>query len=171
MDGVREFWAISRPSVGPAGIWMPAINNIDFEVPFSKRTGRSPAFPIPSLTGRESTFECSGSVTGEDGEGWSHERFVSRSKRAIIEPADWRIAWTLGYRKATLPVDFQVTWRSYPLFAPATNRKPTGTRTVLVQGCTNEAHTLTLSSRRGGAWGLPPSKFIRPTRSATSNAT
>jgi hypothetical protein len=84
-----------------------------------------------------------GGVTGEDGEGWSHERFVSHSKRAIIEPADWRIAWTLGYRKATLPADFQVTWRSYPMFVRSYETQPTGTRTVLVQGCTNEAHTLT----------------------------
>ena len=31
LDDMKELWAISRPSLGPAGIWMPAVNNIAFD--------------------------------------------------------------------------------------------------------------------------------------------
>jgi hypothetical protein len=143
MAGVRELWAISRPSVGPAGIWMPAINHIDFAVPLLEEDWTLTCLPDSEPDGSRIHFRVSGSVTGEDGEGWSHESFVSRSQRVSMEPADWRIAWTLGYRQATLPAGFQVIWRSYPMFAATYEVKPTGVRTLLVQGCTNEAHTLT----------------------------
>lgn len=143
MAGVRELWAITRPSVGPAGIWMPAINHIDFAVPLLEEDWTLTCLPDSEPDGSRIHFRVSGSVTGEDGEGWSQESFVSRSQRVSIEPADWRIAWTLGYRHATLPAGFQVTWHSYPLFAATYEPQPTGGRTVLVQGCSNEAHTLT----------------------------
>lgn len=83
-------------------------------------------------------------VAVSDGRGWNTNRFVSISQRAIIEPEDWRVAWTLGYRKATLPEGFQVKWRSYPMFTHSYEPKPAGTRTLLVQGCANQAHTLTI---------------------------
>ncbi|MHB8972460.1 MAG: SGNH/GDSL hydrolase family protein [Pirellulaceae bacterium] len=103
--------------------------------------------------GCELHFQVQGSLTGADGAGWSTERFVSRSQRVVIEPPDWRIAWTLGYRKATLPAEFQVTWRSYPMFTCVYEPQPAGTRTLLVQGCANQTHTLTLIPA-GGALGI-----------------
>lgn len=153
MDSVKELWAISRPSVGPAGIWMPAVNNIAFEQPLVEEDWTLTCLPDSTPDGQKIHFRVQGSVTGEDGEGWSTERFVSRSQRAIIEPTDWRIAWTLMYRKATLPEGFQVTWRSYPLFAREYEPNPAGARTLLVQGCANQAHTLTLVPA-GGALGI-----------------
>jgi len=89
----------------------------------------------------------------EDSTAENTERFVSRSRRAIIEPSDWRIAWTLGYRQATLAERFQVTWRSYPLFTCEYEPQPAGRRTLLVQGCANQAHTLTLIPK-GGISGI-----------------
>ncbi|NQT16155.1 MAG: SGNH/GDSL hydrolase family protein [Planctomycetes bacterium] len=153
MDGVKELWAISRPSVGPAGIWMPAVNNVAFEQPLLEEDWTLTCLPDSTPDGKKIHFRVQGSVTGEDGQGWSTERFVSRSERAIIEPSDWRVAWTLGYRKATLPEGFQVTWRSYPLFVRQYEPQPAGTRTLLVQGCTNQTHTLTLVPK-GGALGI-----------------
>lgn len=153
MDGKRELWAISRPSVGPAGIWMPAVNNIGFEQPLVEEDWTLTCLPDSTPDGKRIHFRVEGSATGADGDGWSTERFVSRSQRAIIEPADWRIAWTLGYRKATLPEGFQVTWRSYPLFTREYEPKPSGERTLLVQGCSNDIHTLTLVPE-GGAVGI-----------------
>jgi len=149
MDGRRELWAITRPSVGPAKIWMPAINKIGFDQPLVEEDWTLTCLPDSTPDAKRIHFKLHGSVTGDDGEGWSTERFVARSRRAIIEPGDWRIAWTLEYRKATLPAGFQVTWRSYPLFARIYEPRPAGTRTLLVQGCANQVHTLTLIPDRG----------------------
>jgi hypothetical protein len=157
MDGVKELWAISRPSVGPAGIWMPAVNNIGFDRPLVEEDWTLTCLPDSTPDGQKIHFKLQGSVTGDDGEGWSTERFVSRSQRAIIEPVDWHVAWTLGYRKAKLPEGFNVTWRSYPMFTRAYEPKPAGTRTLLVQGCANQSHTLTLIPE-GGALGI--SEFV-----------
>ncbi len=153
LDGRKELWAITRPSVGPAGIWMPAVNHVAFEQPLVEEDWTLTCLPDSTPDGKKIHFRVQGSVTGEDGEGWSTERFVSRSQRAVLEPADWRVAWTLMYRKATLPEGFQVTWRSYPLFTRRYEAQPAGTRTLLVQGCANQAHTLTLNAE-GGALGI-----------------
>ncbi len=149
MDSVKDVWAITRPSNGPAGIWMPAINHIGFEQPLYEEDWTLTCLPDSSPDGKKIHFRVEGTVTGADGEGWNTERFVSPSGRVVIEPGDWRIAWTLGYRKATLPEGFQVKWHSYPLFTGLYESQPTGTRTRLVQGCTNGPHTLTLQPDAG----------------------
>ncbi|HOD82116.1 MAG: hypothetical protein BWX88_03820 [Planctomycetes bacterium ADurb.Bin126] len=153
MEGVKELWAITRPSVGPAKIWMPAVNHVAFDRPPVEEDWTLTCLGDSTPDGKKIHFKLQGGVTGDDGEGWSTERFVSRSGRAILEPPDWRIAWTLGYRKATLPEGFKVTWRSYPLFARVYEPQPAGTRTLLLQGCANQAHTLTLIPQ-GGKLGI-----------------
>lgn len=157
MAGMKDLWAISRPSVGPAGIWMPAINHIGFEQPPVEEDWTLTCLPDSAPDGTRIDFRVEGSATGEDGEGWNTETFVSRSGRVIIEPSDWRVAWTLGYRKATLPEGFKVTWKAYPMFTAEYTPQPAETRTLLVQGCTNEPHTLTLKAR-GGSLGI--SQFV-----------
>lgn len=153
MDGMKELWAISRPSLGPAKIWMPAINNIAFDRPPIEEEWTLTCLPDSTPDGTKIHFSLQGSMTGEDGEGWNTARFVSRSGRTIIDPDDWQIAWTLGYKKATLPPAFKVTWQSYPLFADSYAPQPSGTRTLMVQGCTNQAHVLKLVPE-GGALGI-----------------
>jgi len=153
MDGVRELWAITRPSVGPAGIWMPAVNNIGFEKTPVEETWTLTCLPDSTPDGKKIHYQVAGTVTGEDGEGWSTERFVSRSGRAIIEPGDWRVAWTLGYKKATLPEGFKVTWKAYPMFCRTYEPKAADERTLLMQGCSNGPHTLTLLPE-GGSLGI-----------------
>jgi len=147
MSEQKDLWAISRPSLGPAKIWMPAINNISFDQPLLDEEWTLTCLPDSLPDGSKIYFKVAGSMTGDDGEGWNTERFVSRSRRAIIQPDDWQIAWTLGYKKATLPPGFTVSWNSYPLFAPKYEPKPAGARTVLVQGCSNQEHTLTINGR------------------------
>ena len=169
MNDVKELWAITRPSVGPARIWMPAINNIAFETPLVEEDWTLTCLPDSTPDGKKIHFRVQGSVTGDDGEGWNTERFVSRSQRAIIEPSDWRVAWTLGYRKATLPEGFQVTWRSYPLFTREYEPKSAGTHTLLVQGCANQPHTLTLIPK-GGALGIREFVVHAPAPTASAPA-
>jgi hypothetical protein len=148
-DGQLALWAITRPSKGPAGIWMPAINRISCAKVPVEETWTLTCLPDSATDGKKLRYTVQGSVTGPDGEGWSTARFVSRSQRVIIEPADWRVAWTLEYKKATLPAGFQVTWQTYPLFARRYAPEPAGTRTLLVQGCENREHTLTLLPEEG----------------------
>jgi len=157
LDDVKDVWAITRPSVGPAGIWMPAVNNIGFEQPLLEEEWTLTCLPDSTPDGKKIHFKVEGSQTGADGEGWSTERFVSKSGRVIIEPADWRIEWTLGYKKSTLPDGFKVTWKSYPMFASVCDTESAGSRTLLVQGCANQPHTLTLIPS-GGKLGI--SEFV-----------
>lgn len=147
MDGEKDLWAITRPSNGP--VWMPAINNISFAAPLLKEDWTLTALPDSATNARPLHFTVSGSVTGFDGEGWSTNRFVSKSGRVIIEPSDWGCSWQYTYFKKTLPKDFKVTWRSYPLFTATYEPKPAAARTVLVQGCSNAPHTLTLLPENG----------------------
>jgi len=125
---------------------MPAINNIGFDKPLVEEDWVLTCLPDSTPDGKAIYYKLKGSVTGE---GWNTNRFVSISQRAIIEPEDWRVAWTLGYRKATLPEGFQVKWKSYPMFTKYYESKPAGERTLLVQGCSNGAHTLTIIPEDG----------------------
>ena len=153
MANDKALWAIKRPSNGPAKIWMPAINNIAFNTPLLEEVWTLTCLPDSTPDGTKIHFKVVGSKTGEDGEGWNTERFVSKSGRVIIEPMDWRIPWTLSYKKATLPEGFQVTWQAYPQFTATYTPQATATRTVLMQGCSNTSHTLTLVPQ-GGSLGI-----------------
>jgi hypothetical protein len=149
MDDMKALWKNTRSSLGPAGIWMPAINHISFEKTPVKERWTLTCLPDSTPDGKRIHFKVQGTVTGEDGEGWSTERFVSRSGRVVIEPSDWQIGWILEYKKATLPTGFRVNWDSYPLFTSTYHPAPSESRTVLVQGCANGPHTLTFESEKG----------------------
>lgn len=143
LAGRRACWAVSRPSKAPR-MWMPAIKQVSFEQPPVAEDWTLTCLPESSADGKRVRFRVEGSVTGADGEGLSDERFVSRSGRVVIEPADWHLAWCLQYKKLELPAGFQVTWKTYPQFVSAYEPQPPGTETVLVQHCSNEQHRLTL---------------------------
>jgi len=166
MDSMPELWAVSRPSRGP--VWMPAINHIAFDRAPVEEDWTLTCLPDSTPDGKRIHFRVRGTVTGDDGEGWNTEPFVSRSRRVIIEPADWHLAWALGYKKQTLPPGFQVTWRSYPLFTGSYQPQPADMRTVLVQGCANQTHTLTLAAQ-GGALGIRAFVIHTPPRPAVAN--
>ena len=150
MDGMQDLWAVSRPSLGPAGIWMPAINHIASQVAPLAEEWMLTCLPDSTRDGKKIHFDLRGSATGYDGDGWSTTPFVSSSRRVMIEPDDWRVAWTLGYKKTELPDAFRVTWRSYPLFTRVYASQPAGARTRLVQGCRNAEHTLTIRPEPAG---------------------
>lgn len=138
-----ELWAITRPSTGPK-IWMPAIKQISFQKALLTEDWTLTCLSGSTPDGKKIHFRVAGSLTGDDGEGISTERFVSRSGRVVIEPADWHLAWSLGYKRLDLPDKFQVKWKTYPLFTGLHEAQPAGTETVLLQNCGNAAHTLTL---------------------------
>lgn len=151
-------WAVSRPSKGPAGIWMPAINRVGRETLPLAESWTLTCLPDSAPDGSRIQFELAGSVTGPDGSGWSDRRFVSSSGRVVLEPRDWHIARALKFRKATLPEDFTITWDAYPLFTPVYAAPSGPARTVLVQGCPAGEHVLTLAPVKPGPSGI--SHFI-----------
>ena len=155
MDGKAELWAVSRPSTGPQ-IWMPAIKQVSFEKALLREDWALTCLPDSAPDAKLVHFKVTGSATGDDGEGFSNARFVSKSGRVVIDPADWHLAWSLGYKKLALPANFQVKWKTYPLFTNPYKPQAVGTETVLVQNCSNGAHTLTI---KGSAETLGISSF------------
>ena len=129
---------------------MPAINHIDCPAVPVEEDWTLTCLPDSTPDGKLIHFALHGSQTGPDGKGWSTAQFVSSSRRVLIKPEDWHVAWTLGYLKATLPKGFTVTWRSYPLFTPVYAPQSASRHIRLVQGCTNTAHTLTPQPRSAG---------------------
>lgn len=148
LDARPELWAVTRPSTGPQ-IWMPAIKQVSFQKALLAEDWTLTCLNDSTPDAKKIHFKVTGSLTGEDGEGFSTERFVSQSGRVVIEPADWHLVWSLGYKKLTLPEGFQVKWKTYPLFTATYRPQPVGTETVLVQNCAPAAHTLTLKGSAG----------------------
>ena len=150
MSGRRELWAATRPSTAPQ-MWMPAIKQVSFEKTPVTEGWTLTCLPDSTPDAKRVHFRVEGSITGEDGEGFSDERFVSRSGRVVIDPADWHLAWCLSYKKLQLPDGFQIKWKTYPLFTARYEPQPAGTETVLVQNCANGKHQLTLRGPAGRA--------------------
>ncbi len=101
------------------------------------------------------TFEVVGSITGPDGIGNNKKIFVSNSGRIIIEPEDFTFAGVMKYRKKPYPVGYEITWRVIPMFVdvwkPKRIKKPAVEKQyTLVQGLTNQKHTLEIVPRGDG---------------------
>jgi hypothetical protein len=97
-------------------------------------------------------FEVVGSLTGKDGEGVSTERFVSRSGRVVIEPADYGVKRAFDLLHVLTPVGFEVKWRVAAMFCDVYRARrvadPSREYAVtLAQGLSNGKHTLELAAR------------------------
>lgn len=143
----KELWSFTRPTTGPC--WMPALNCVAWEKPLVKEDWVLTAIEGTQKDGSRIHFKVTGSVTGDDGEGWSDERFVSPSGRCILEPSDFGCVWQYKYFKKEVPDNFQIKWSAYPLFADPYTSKEAGQQTVLVQNCENAPHTLTILPKEG----------------------
>jgi hypothetical protein len=164
MCGRAELWAASRPSTAPQ-MWMPAIKQITFEKAPVSEVWTLTCLSDSSPDGKKVHFKVVGSTTGEDGRGYSDQRFVSKSGRVVIDSADWHLAWCLMYKKLQLPHGFQVKWKTYPLFTASYEPQPAGSETVLVQNCTNAPHKLTLKGS-AAQLGIVAFRVYAPARSS-----
>lgn len=149
---LKELYGFTRAVAKPGGHWpvimplhsekMPLIEDWTMEV--EKEGADDKLF----------SFTLAGSKTGPDGEGRSDQKFVSKSGRIVIEPEDWGVAFpmTMSGLKP-VPEKFTVKWSIVPWFmdtfqAPVVVEPSVETRVILLQGLTNELHTLELT---GGA--------------------
>ena len=154
-------WAATRPS--KSANWMPAIRHVALGENPVAETWTLTCLPDSAPNGTKIHFRLTGSVTGDDGEGWSTEDFVSNSGRIRIARQDWNIAFPLKLRKISLPENFQVRWKVYPLFAETFAPGEKAAETLLVQGVPNGKHTLTITPTDGREpMGIEKFKIYRP---------
>ena len=104
-----------------------------------------------SPDGKLSHFTLRGSVTGEDGEGYSTNRFTSRSGRIVIDPDDWNLAYCIAVFKRPLPDNHTAAWRAVLRGADMVAPQPAPPG---VEACVTVAQ------------GLPPGRHVLELRGA-----
>lgn len=161
----------TRPSAAPF-MWMPSFKVLGHDKPLVAEDWTLHVLES-TPDGKKFRFRVMGSVTGDDGEGTNTERFVSKSGRIVIDPAEqnWMIAWCLEYRSKKKPVempkDFQVTWKVVPHFVdrldfPAAKNDGSENAVTLIQGIANGPHTLRLTPAAGAKLTLQGFRVYQP---------
>ena len=138
-------YACTRPSVAP-GVWWPAIYTIGSEAPLPQAEDWTLTVTEVPAEG-PFRFTLAGSKTGPDGAGSSGERFVSNSKRTVIEPGNYGIDSAEKYTKSKCPVGFEIKWKVEPMcidtYAPPKNFDASRENaTPVTQLVENGRHTL-----------------------------
>ena len=95
-------------------------------------------------------FRLAGSRTGPDGEGNRAERFVSKSGRVVIDPADWNFDYARAVFKTSVKDGFLVRWKVVPQFveefvSPGIKDPSIETTVTLAQGLHDAKHTLEIT--------------------------
>ncbi len=143
---IPELYTFTRALATPGGKW-PVILKLGWEKPRLLETWTLDVTKDPANPQRF-TFTLTGSKTGPDGEGASDQRFVSKSGRVVIEPADWNVDYSLALPGIKPPpTRFAVHWNVVPLFqdeitAPEKHDRTRETTLTVAQGLTNGKHVL-----------------------------
>ena len=169
LDGRRaaehpDMWTMTRASVGPSKkSWNPVLDRVrPGQTPVVVETWTLTFLPGGKDDGTAVPFSLAGSVTGEDGTGWSTNRFVSKSGRVVIDPDDWMSTFWWGYHKVKPEPGYKVTWQSRPMVVSPYRPGAKGERTVLVQNCANGHHVLELKPLKAGPLGIASFDVHRP---------
>ena len=164
VNDCEEMWAMTRVSNGPSKrSWNPVIDRVDRGLTPPVRERWTLTFlPGGKDDGSMVPFKLAGSVTGEDGEGRSDERFVSKSGRIVIEPENWMGKFWWGYHKTKPEAGFTATWETVPMATSPFRPGAKGERTVLVQGCSNGRHVLELRPKAAGPLGFSAFEIHAP---------
>lgn len=107
---IPELYTFTRVSAFPASDW-PVLLRVSAKAPLVAEEW-SLKIEQASPDGKVCHFTLRGSVTGDDGEGSSTNRFVSKSGRVVIEPEDWNVAYSVAVFKRALPENHIATWRA-----------------------------------------------------------
>ena len=155
IDGKRpseipETYEFTRTSAYPRMNW-PAILRVRSEAPLVEEDW---TLTLHDVSDDLTTFRLSlrGSKTGDDGEGNSKERFVSKSGRVVIEPDDWNLAYGRRVNKTAQPPGdgFAVKWKSVSrgtdtLAPPAAAEPEHLPAETLARGLANGPHVLEIT--------------------------
>ena len=163
-----QLYGFTRALSTPGGKW-PVILKVDSEKQlqledWTMEVTKDPADP------KQFTFMLTGSKTGPDGSGRSDQKFVSKSGRVVIEPADWNVEYALALPGIKpVPDKFTVHWSVVPHYediftAPANPDKTTEAAVTIAQGLTNGKHTLEISG--SGVMPLAAIRIYRPSFAA-----
>lgn len=109
-SGIAQLYGFTRVSAFPMSDW-PVLLKVNTGRPLVPEEW-SLVIDHASGDGKLCHFALHGSVTGDDGEGSSDRRFVSRSGRVVIEPDDWNLGYCVSVFKRPLPESHRVTWKS-----------------------------------------------------------
>jgi hypothetical protein len=149
---IPELYQFTRALASPGGKW-PVLLKLGWEKLRSLETWTMAMVKDP-VDPQRFTFTLTGSQTGADGDGSSDRRFVSRSGRVVIEPADWNVDYSLALPgiKPT-PDRFSVTWKVVPLFQDGISGEGAADKTgeavvTVAQGLVNGKHTLEIIGDR-----------------------
>ena len=111
-----ELYGTTRVSAVPYFTW-PAILWVKQQVPLIDEEWTVRPLEM-SRSGDRFTFEVSGSVTGPDGIGTNQARFISNSRRVVIDPGDWNLGLAVYFSGSQPPKDYRATWRPVRQFRP-----------------------------------------------------
>ena len=171
-----ELWTATRPS--PLIMWFPGLQAFgpgpkppveeDWTLEILPPGKGDPTNEVPHAVGelgRNSNlvpfrFKVHGSVSGEDGEGFSTEPFVSKSGRLSIPVRAWAL-WP-HWKSSRPQVGAKTFWSVHPLFADHLKATPAGTETLILQGCAKGPHKLTIKLPKGARSGLKGFKVWNP---------
>lgn len=160
-----SLYTITRPSAGP-GTWWPLIRRIEYSANLIPETW---AMRIDKVNADSTiwTFSVYGSETGFDGSGSSGDTFISKSGRVIIHKDDFMFLKIKDNFKQVANPGFEVKWEVCPLFkdlyrAPLINDPSIVHKTTIVQGLTNESHTLEIIPVGDGIVPIEAIEIHRP---------
>jgi hypothetical protein len=109
-SAIPGLYGFTRVSAFPMSDW-PVLLRVEAAAPLVAE-GWSLKIDQASPDGKLCHFSLRGSATGEDGEGFSTNRFVSRSGRVVVDPADWNLAYCVAVFKRPVPQNYTATWRA-----------------------------------------------------------
>jgi hypothetical protein len=166
---------LTRTTSHPGSGW-PCILRVSNEKPWQIEQWTLTLTDVPAEL-KLIRFKVEGSKTGEDGEGITGERFVSKSGRVVIEPADWNFDYTQKVFKRPIPSGFQIRWQVVPNYvdefvSPGVKDKAIETTVTLAQGFPNGKHRLEITGSPETPIAAvrvyrPPLEFPKPSNNAT----
>ena len=178
LAGMPELWAATRPT--PLIMWVPGLQDFslgpaapveeDWTLEILPPRGGDPTTNVFHAIGEmprscqlvPARFKVTGSVTGEDGEGITSDPFVSKSGRLSIPVRAWAL-WP--HWKGNRPAPGAKTfWSVHPMFTDRLKPMEAGEEKLLVQGCSNGRHELTIKLPKGAKSGIAGFKVWTPAK-------
>ncbi len=175
---MNELWTATRPS--PLIMWFPGLHAFelgpkppveeDWSLEILPPRDGDPTNEVFHAVGeiqRQSyfvpfRFKVHGSVSGDDGEGISTEPFVSKSGRLTIPVRAWAL-WP--HWKGSRPQSGAKTfWSTHPLFAGRLKAAPAKAETLILQGCSNGPHKLSIKLPKGAKSGIKGFRVWKPAK-------